>query len=53
MPDNILAFRRRYPEGRNIVVCHDVDKAYTRKDGNIEFVFDSVEGLLKSCLREA
>jgi len=49
VPDNILAFRHRYPEGENIVVCHDVDKAYSRRYGNTEFMFDSIEGLIKSC----
>lgn len=49
VPENIMAFRHRYPEGENIVVCHDVDNAYSRRYGNTEIVFDSVEGLIKRC----
>jgi hypothetical protein len=52
VPDNISAFRHSYPEGENIVVCHDVEKAYSRRYADLEIVFDSVEGLLKSCQQD-
>jgi hypothetical protein len=48
VPDNILSFRRGYPEGDNIVVCHDIDKSFSRRYGNITVVFKSAEGLISS-----
>jgi predicted AAA+ superfamily ATPase len=30
-PRNLLAFRRRYPDGDNHVVAHDVDRTYSRR----------------------
>jgi len=49
IPDGFSAFRCSYPEGENIVVCHDVDKSYTRRYGNLEVIFDSAESLIRRC----
>jgi hypothetical protein len=48
VPDNILSFRRGYPEGDNIVVCHDIDKAFSRRYGNTTIAFKSAEGFVSS-----
>ena len=45
IPDNVLLFRRQYPEGDNIVVCHDVEKSYSRRYADITFIFKSMENL--------
>lgn len=49
VPDSILSFRRRYPEGENIVVCHDIDRAFSRRYGNMTVIFESAEGFIQRC----
>jgi predicted AAA+ superfamily ATPase len=39
---NLHAFRRIYPKGENIVVAHDVDRAYRRNYGQISVRFESL-----------
>jgi len=43
---NLQAFRRQHPEGENVVVAHDVDRAHTRTYKNLTVHFDSLPGLL-------
>ena len=38
-PSGITAFRRQHPHGANIVVAHDVDRAFKRHLGEIEVQF--------------
>jgi len=33
-----LAFRRQYPEGKNFVVAHDVDRAFRRNYNTITVI---------------
>jgi uncharacterized protein len=42
----LLAFRRQYPEGANLVVAHDVDRAYTRTYEGMTIRFVSLEDLI-------
>lgn len=44
-PKSLLAFRRQYPAGTNIVVAHDVDKPFTQKIAEIKIRFTSLEDL--------
>jgi len=41
-PANLQAFRRVYPHGENIVVAHDVDRAFRRNYGDISVRFESL-----------
>jgi uncharacterized protein len=36
---NLLAFRRRYPQGENLVVAQDVERTYTRTYGGVSVRF--------------
>ena len=38
-PPGLKAFRNRYPEGENLVVAHDVDRAYTKRFGDLSVRF--------------
>ena len=41
------AFRRQYPDGNNYVVATDADRTFTRRFGEIEVDFVSLELLIK------
>ena len=41
------AFRRQYPDGKNYVVATDADRTFTRRFGEIEVDFVSLELLIK------
>ena len=41
-PANLQAFRRVYPKGENIVVAHDVDRAFRRYYGEIRVRFENL-----------
>lgn len=45
-PAAIKSFRRLYPKGQNFVVCHDVERPYDRRFGEIEVRFSSLEDLI-------
>lgn len=45
-PRNLISFRGRYPEGPNLVVCHDAGGGYTRKYGNVEAKFTTPAGIV-------
>jgi len=43
---NLKAFRRRYPEGRNWVVCSDVDRPFERHAGDLAVRVVSIQQLI-------
>ena len=43
---SLLAFRKQYPEGKNFVVAHDVDRAFTRTYNGVEAKFVSLKKLV-------
>jgi hypothetical protein len=43
---NLQAFRRRYPEGENVVVAQDVDRAFVRDYGGLRVRFESLPNLV-------
>ncbi len=43
---NLQAFRRVYPEGENVVVAQDVDRAFSRQFGEISVRFESLTGFV-------
>ena len=45
-PRALLAFRRQYPEGENLVVAHDVDRAFTNNYNGIRVKFVNLETLI-------
>jgi predicted AAA+ superfamily ATPase len=48
-PAGVQAFRRRHPEGENLVVAQDVDRSFRRTlPGGLKVRFLSLEGLLKN-----
>ncbi len=46
-PKNLIAFRKRYPDGKNIVVAHNVDRAFSQRYENISVKFISLPALIK------
>jgi len=46
-PAALLAFRRRYPHGENLVVAQDVDRSFSRGYRGVEVRFVSLEGLIE------
>lgn len=49
-PQSLLAFRRQYPQGKNFVVAHDVDRAFTHTYEGVEVRFVGLEGLIAEIL---
>jgi hypothetical protein len=47
-PTNLVAFRHQHPEGDNIVLAHDVDRAFTRNYGDLSVRFDGVRSFAPS-----
>ena len=47
--ENIEAFRKHYPSGKNYIVSNDVDITFTRRCGNIELTFVNLKDLIKLC----
>lgn len=45
---NLKVFRRLYPEGENYVVANDVTRTFTKRFGEIEVDFVSLESLIKA-----
>jgi hypothetical protein len=35
-PTNLIAFRYQHPEGDNLVLTHDVERAFTRSYGDLQ-----------------
>lgn len=46
--DNLLAFRRSYPEGENLVVAADVTKPFTKRYDDITVRFVAIDGLAQA-----
>lgn len=46
-PKNIKAFRKRHPEGDNIVVVSDVDKPFKRRYGEIVVNFEGLSSFIR------
>ena len=44
---NLQAFRRLYPEGENVVVAHDVDRAFSKQFGEITVRFESLAAFVR------
>jgi hypothetical protein len=47
-PTNLLAFRYQHPEGDNLVVAHDVERVFTRSDGDLRVRFDGIRSFADS-----
>jgi predicted AAA+ superfamily ATPase len=45
-PANLQSFRKQYPEGENVVVAQDVDRAFQRTRGEISVRFQSLASLI-------
>ncbi|MDR7524722.1 MAG: DUF4143 domain-containing protein [Armatimonadota bacterium] len=50
-PRNLLAFRRRYPAGRNFVVASDVDRPWVQRFGDVTVEFVGLADLLRVLAR--
>jgi len=46
-PLGLMAFRRRYKEGNNYVICADVDKSYGRQYNGVNALFINLESLIR------
>lgn len=44
-PTSLNSFRSYYPEGANVVIAHDVDRAFSRTIGGLTVRFESLAGL--------
>jgi len=47
-PTNVVAFRHQHPEGDNIVLAHDVERAFTRNYGDLRVHFDGIRSFADS-----
>jgi len=47
-PTNVVAFRHQHPEGDNIVLAHDVERAFTRNYGDLRVRFDGIRSFADS-----
>jgi predicted AAA+ superfamily ATPase len=41
-PKNLIAFRHQHPEGDNLVIAHDVDRAFSRSYGDLRVRFEGL-----------
>jgi predicted AAA+ superfamily ATPase len=46
-PRNLLAFRRRYPQGKNYVICSDADQVFFRKYYGLKVIFCHLREFVK------
>jgi len=46
-PGNLHVFRRQHPTGDNVVVAHDVDRAFRKSYGGLTVHFEGLEGLIR------
>ena len=47
-PTNLIAFRYQHPEGDNLVLAHDVERAFTRSYGDLRVRFDGIRSFADS-----
>jgi predicted AAA+ superfamily ATPase len=45
---NLAAFRHQHPEGENLVLAHDVERAFTRSYGDLRVRFDNLRSFADS-----
>ena len=45
---NLIAFRYQHPEGDNLVLAHDVERAFTRSYGDLRVRFDGIRSFADS-----
>ncbi len=45
-PGNLQAFRRRYPDGENLVVANDIERSFTRSYGDVSVRFVGLSELI-------
>lgn len=46
-PAALLVFRRRYSQGKNLVVAYDLERSFTREYHGVEVRFVSLEGMVE------
>ena len=49
-PANLAAFRQQHPEGENVVLAKDVERAFSRSYGAVTVRFQSLAGFISSAL---
>lgn len=49
LPINVSAFRKQYAQGKNLVVCSDVEHAFIRNYHSVAVKFVSLKGLIDEC----
>jgi hypothetical protein len=47
-PTNLHAFRHQHPEGNNLVLAHDVERAFVQSYGNLKVRFESLRSFADS-----
>jgi hypothetical protein len=47
-PTNLVAFRHQHSEGDNVVLAHDVKRAFIRKYGDLRVRFDGIRSFADS-----
>lgn len=47
-PTNLTAFRHQHPEGENVILANDVERAFTRSYGEINVRFDNLPSFASS-----
>ncbi len=47
-PTNVMAFRHQHPQGENVVLAHDVERAFTRSLGSLRVRFESLRSFANS-----
>lgn len=47
-PANLAAFRRQHPDGENIVLAHDVHRAFRHSYANLRVRFEPLETFVRS-----
>jgi uncharacterized protein len=47
-PTNLRAFRQQHREGDNVVVAHDIERAFSRKIGDLKVRFESLDAFAAS-----
>jgi uncharacterized protein len=47
-PTNLTAFRHQHPEGENVILANDVERAFTRSNGELNMRFDNLPSFARS-----
>jgi predicted AAA+ superfamily ATPase len=51
-PANLHAFRHQHPDGNNLVLAHDVERAFTQNYGKLKVRFESLRSFADSIFRD-